>query len=589
MDRTLTTFVLLLSLWPMVARAQQFECPPPSVNISGGGGIECQCPDGSLASIYGCAAQQQQQPLCPVGTQYCGDSNQCCNQGFYCSHYGCTPVGAVECGGHYCDPGQQCSRSGGCQPAGTVDCGPYYCQPGQRCASGHNACLSQTDIDCGSYHCSGGSKCSSAGCIPQTAADCGNRTFCNSGLKCSRDGKSCLAQDAVDCGSHSCSAGMKCGASNQCLARDAVDCGGGKSCPAGNVCLRGGAECITPAALAERVAAEKQQKIEEAAQRKREADEKAAAMKAAKQKEAEDRAAAAKAAAERKAAEQEAAKREAAEKAAAAKAAAAEKKAAEQQAEQKRLADAKAAAQKKSADLLTETLVNSTQAGVAAMKKSLFADLPREVVRQPILSVVDTTLKGALSVAIPATLSKAQQRDAAKELAELWTTSLTPANVAPIAGRFVRGAAIGAALDYVGNKAGDLLAGAVAKHTSNGFAIEFARSSVQVAVADAYAGRAGGVPGVLATNGVMIVQASAGATVDTQKAATSIRAYEVQINNAIALAKSEPDLAIRDRMLRTTQKALASLEQLKASDPVITTLSNMSVEGTAKTLRSWVP
>jgi hypothetical protein len=50
----------------------------------------------------------------PAGTTFW---NQCCNGGFYCSQHGCTPVGAVECGTHYCNPGQQCSRSGGCQLA----------------------------------------------------------------------------------------------------------------------------------------------------------------------------------------------------------------------------------------------------------------------------------------------------------------------------------------------------------------------------------------------------------------------------------------------------------------------------------------
>jgi hypothetical protein len=51
---------------------------------------------------------------------------------------------------------------------------------------------------------------------------------------------------------------MKCGSGNQCLVQNSIDCGGGRSCPAGNVCVNGGAECLTPAAIAERAAAEKQ-------------------------------------------------------------------------------------------------------------------------------------------------------------------------------------------------------------------------------------------------------------------------------------------------------------------------------------------
>jgi hypothetical protein len=282
---SVTIALLLFSIFlPRSSQAQVFQCPSGTTQSQSGYVIECRCPDGSLAGYQGCASQSSvPQSICPAGTAYCADSGACCGSGLYCSHYGCTPIGAVECGNHYCSPGQQCSRSGGCQPAGTVDCGPYYCQFGQRCASGHAACLSQTDTDCGSYHCSSGSKCSSGGCISQSATDCGNKTFCNNGLKCSRNGKSCLTQDAVDCGSHSCAAGMKCGTNNQCLSRDAVDCGGGRSCPAGNVCLQGGAECISPANLAARVEAEKQRKIAEAEARKREAVAKAALDKQLKQ------------------------------------------------------------------------------------------------------------------------------------------------------------------------------------------------------------------------------------------------------------------------------------------------------------------
>jgi hypothetical protein len=150
MLRTALTALLLLVASSAGGYAQQFECPPGSTAVSGGGGIMCQCPDGSFAGLYsGCPMQQTQQPLCPSGTEYCGNSNQCCNAGFYCSRYGCTPHGAIECGGHFCYPGQQCSNSGGCIPAGSVDCGPYYCQSGQKCGNGWRACLAEAANDCG--------------------------------------------------------------------------------------------------------------------------------------------------------------------------------------------------------------------------------------------------------------------------------------------------------------------------------------------------------------------------------------------------------------------------------------------------------
>jgi hypothetical protein len=54
-----------------------------------------------------------------------------------------------------------------------------------------------------------------------------------------------------------------------------VDCGGGKSCPAGNVCVKGGAECLTREQLAKRAEDEKKQKVDEARRAKeaREAEE----------------------------------------------------------------------------------------------------------------------------------------------------------------------------------------------------------------------------------------------------------------------------------------------------------------------------
>jgi hypothetical protein len=97
-------------------------------------------------------------------------------------------------------------------------------------------------------------------------------------------------QEAVDCGTYTCNAGMKCGSRNQCMAWDAVDCGGGKSCPVGHVCLKAGAECLTPQQIAERDAAERARKQAEAERIKREAEER----KAAKQRRLEEQREAAK-------------------------------------------------------------------------------------------------------------------------------------------------------------------------------------------------------------------------------------------------------------------------------------------------------
>jgi hypothetical protein len=117
---------------------------------------------------------------------------------------------------------------------------------------------------------------------------CGNYV-CAAGNKCSRAG-GCIPQEAVDCGTYTCNAGMKCGSRNQCMAWDAVDCGGGKSCPVGHVCLKAGAECLTPQQIAERDAAERARKQAEAERIKREAEER----KAAKQRRLEEQREAAK-------------------------------------------------------------------------------------------------------------------------------------------------------------------------------------------------------------------------------------------------------------------------------------------------------
>ena len=186
-------------------------CPSPGRWIGSGGGNMCQCPDGSFLSLgQACGASQQQYQAPP-------------QVGDYCSNGGTCPVGS-RCS----------SMPGKCVADGKVDCGSYSCDTGLRCASNprYNGCLAPDAVDCGSYICDAGKKCSSGGCILQEATDCGNRTFCGAGLKCSRDKKSCLALGAVDCGK-------------------------GASCPEGTLCQPGG-KCITREGLAQQKAQAKQ-------------------------------------------------------------------------------------------------------------------------------------------------------------------------------------------------------------------------------------------------------------------------------------------------------------------------------------------
>lgn len=119
--------------WPESAPAQWGSlCPPGSTPVPGGGGMMCQCPDGSFAN-YGQACAQAA-PMCPQGTSYCSNARLCCNPGYYCSVYGCTPHGAVDCSGYYCNPGQQCGSARSCMPAGVVDCGQgRHCPAGRVC------------------------------------------------------------------------------------------------------------------------------------------------------------------------------------------------------------------------------------------------------------------------------------------------------------------------------------------------------------------------------------------------------------------------------------------------------------------------
>jgi hypothetical protein len=271
MSRFVIVIVLSLLGWSNPAQSQNVDCQAILSSLLSGMGGPGNYSGGAedLANIYNTYCQggrspQPQQSACPEGKEECG--NYCCGSGNYCSRYGCIARGSIECGGWHCDPGQQCSRlQGRCLPAGKVDCGAYYCEQGNVCGRAHRACLASNDIDCGGHHCSAGQKCASGNrCIPEKAADCGaGKGYCSDG-KCSRDGNRCLAQDAVDCGAFSCRAGSKCGSGNQCLASSDIDCGGGKSCPAGNFCVKGGAECLTQQQIAKRAEDEKKQKADDA-------------------------------------------------------------------------------------------------------------------------------------------------------------------------------------------------------------------------------------------------------------------------------------------------------------------------------------
>jgi hypothetical protein len=210
---------------PSSASAQTFQCPAGTTQISGGGGIECQCPDGSLAGFSGCRGGGQQ-PYSQQPVVDCGDWT--CQIGGRCSqvrYNGCVPNDYSECAtGSLCGPGSQCTTQGSCMPVGSTECGNSSCRPGAFCGS-RNVCMW-------------------AG-----SSDCGNGISCSGDTKCSRYSRSCIPDAAVDCPTGYCDGGKKCGSGNKCLAATDVDCGTGKSCSAGYVCRREGG-CATPAQLA---------------------------------------------------------------------------------------------------------------------------------------------------------------------------------------------------------------------------------------------------------------------------------------------------------------------------------------------------
>jgi hypothetical protein len=309
----LLSFAVLLfacMFLPSGAAAQMFQCPPGTTDagVSGPpGAYGCRCPDGSLASIYGCPStsgappqqptMQPPQSICPSPARWVSIGNafmcQCpngqmlslgqtcqaytpppvgdhcsnggtCPVGYVCSRMPgrCVPLGKIDCGNHYCEPGEQCSRNGGCIPAGSVDCGSYSCAAGSTCGSG-NQCLAAGMTDCGNgISCSPGQKCSWSGksCISQDAIDCSNHV-CGAGFQCGANNQ-CIPKNTVDCGhGHYCEAGQACGSNYQCMARNAVDCGDGQSCPAGKQCVNGGLECLTRKQIADRREAERKEKL----------------------------------------------------------------------------------------------------------------------------------------------------------------------------------------------------------------------------------------------------------------------------------------------------------------------------------------
>ena len=173
-------------------------CPPGSRAIAVNGGYMCRCPDGTWAS-YGvpCARQQEnvvwcsQTAYCQQGQTCCGD--RCCSRGSYCSKYGCTPDGAVDCGTGYCNPGQKCASGNRCIDQGADDCGDRRsCGPGFKCAGESNCVVDE--------------------------AYCGPECHCKPGYKASQFIKGCVSKESVDCGyGYSCDSGLVCVGKRECI------------------------------------------------------------------------------------------------------------------------------------------------------------------------------------------------------------------------------------------------------------------------------------------------------------------------------------------------------------------------------------
>jgi hypothetical protein len=118
----------------------QFQCPPGSRLVPGGGGMMCQCPDGSYAGMYtGCPQQAAPSPSIPPGSVRCGSGF--CPAGTKCSRQTrCIALDAVDCGSFVCPASNQCTRRG-CLPPGAVTCGQGFCNAGLQCENGQCVAL----------------------------------------------------------------------------------------------------------------------------------------------------------------------------------------------------------------------------------------------------------------------------------------------------------------------------------------------------------------------------------------------------------------------------------------------------------------
>lgn len=137
---------IFLTFGTMTCASAQFQCPTGSRPVSGGGGMMCQCPDGSFAGLYtGCRQQIKPQPRIPAGSVHC--STGYCPAGTKCGSGGkCLPSNGVDCGnGRACASGAKCSAGGGCVPEHTVDCGEgKYCNEGMVCV-GTTQCITNEE------------------------------------------------------------------------------------------------------------------------------------------------------------------------------------------------------------------------------------------------------------------------------------------------------------------------------------------------------------------------------------------------------------------------------------------------------------
>jgi hypothetical protein len=134
-------FAAILAFITLDRSSAQFQCPAGSTQVAGGGGIMCQCPDGSFAGLYsGCTQQNREQIQIPAGS---------------------TP-----CGAGYCEAGTKCAKNGTCIMSDAVDCGRYACPAGNKCT--RNGCLPIGAVSCGSGYCGAGLSCVNNQCVPPT-------------------------------------------------------------------------------------------------------------------------------------------------------------------------------------------------------------------------------------------------------------------------------------------------------------------------------------------------------------------------------------------------------------------------------------